>query len=164
MGGIILVFALSGFFLGKVLVETLKPEPIVAAQIGATGPMGQAIETDEGSETKEAGDGKTWFYDLPPVVANLDEPGATRYVRMALTLEILDSLDRKDGEPMLEEKDPHMRNWLTIYLSSLSLDDARGEKNLKRIQSHMLEELNQILFPNAQPQISSILLKDFAIQ
>ena len=55
MGGIILVFALSGFFLGKVLVETLKPEPIVAAQIGATGPMGQGIDTGRIPNPKSLG-------------------------------------------------------------------------------------------------------------
>ena len=43
-------------------------------------------------------------------------------------------------------------------------DEARGEKNLKRIQSQVLEEFNQMLFPNEKPQVSHILLKDFAIQ
>jgi flagellar FliL protein len=161
MGGIILLFALSGFFLGKVLVETLKADPIVAAQIAGMSPSGLS----EAAPKQEAvGDEKTWFYDLLPVVANLDDPGATRYIRTTLTLEIYDSLDQDEGEEMLKKKAPHMRNWLTIYLASLSLDEAHGEKNLKRIQSHVLEEFNQMLFPNETPQISHILLKDFAIQ
>ena len=161
MGGIILTFALSGFFLGKVLVDALQPEPIVAAQIAGMSQSGQSETTPE----QEAVDGgKTWFYDLLPVVANLDEPGATRYIRTTLTLEIYDALDQDDGKELFEKKAPHMRNWLTIYLASLSLDDARGEKNLKRIQAQVLEEFNQMLFPNEKPQVSHILLKDFAIQ
>jgi flagellar basal body-associated protein FliL len=161
MGSIILVFALSGFFLGKVLVETLQAEPIMAAQIAGMSQSGQS-ETTPDQEIVDGG--KTWFYDLLPVVANLDEPGATRYIRTTLTLEIYDALDEDKGKELLKEKAPHMRNWLTIYLASLSLDDARGEKNLKRIQSHVLEEFNQMLFPNEKPQVSHILLKDFAIQ
>ncbi|MCP4452090.1 MAG: flagellar basal body-associated FliL family protein [Planctomycetes bacterium] len=142
-------------------MDTLRPEPIVAAQIAGTAPSG----TSEAPPEEEAVDaGKTWFYDLLPVVANLDEPGATRYIRTTLTLEIFDSLDKDEGENLLEKKAPHMRNWLTIYLASLTLDDARGENNLKRIQSHVLEEFNQMLFPNEKPQVSHILLKDFAIQ
>lgn len=162
VGGIVLVFALAGFFLGKVLVETLRPEPIVAAQVA--GMMGAQQTAGSGTEEDIVETEKTWFYNLEPVVANLDEPGATRYVRTTLTLEIYNSLSKKDGTELLEEKAPHMRNWLAIYLASLSLDDARGERNLKRIQSQVLEEFNQILFPNAQPLIGRILLKDFAIQ
>jgi flagellar basal body-associated protein FliL len=164
MGGIVLVFALSGFFLGKVLVETLKPVPIVAAQIAGTSQSQPgAGETDP--EQKPVGSGETWFYKkLEAVVANLDEPGATRYVRTTLTLEIFSSLDEKEGRALLESKTPHLRNWLTIYLASLSLDDARGEKNLKRIQSDVLDAFNQKLFPDGQPHIGRILLEDFAIQ
>ena len=161
MGGVILVFALSGFFLGEVLVETLRPEPIVAAQmVGPSLPGLVAPQSEEGTPDP----GKTWFYDLDPVVANLDEPGATRYIRTSLTLEVFDSLNEKDGRALLKEKSPHLRNWLAIYLASLSLEDARGERNLRRMQSDVLEEFNQILFPNALPHVNHILLKDFAIQ
>ncbi len=163
MAGIVLIFALAGFFLGKVLVETLKPEPIVAAQITGNSESQQEQDGQPKQPIVESTD--TWFYkDLKAVVANLDEPGATRYVRTTLILEIHNSLEQKDGEVLLEEKTPHLRSWLTIYLASLSLDDAQGEKNLKRIQSDILESFNQKLFPNGQPQIRRILLSDFAIQ
>ncbi len=162
MGSIILVFALAGFSLGKILVETLKPVPIVAAQIA-----GNTKSQPETPKPKQPiiGSEKTWFYkDLEAVVANLDEPGATRYVRTTLTLEISNALDEKEGRTLLESKTPHLRNWLTIYLASLSLDDALGEKNIKRIQSDVLDAFNQKLFPDGQPQISRILLDEFAIQ
>lgn len=166
MAGIILVFALAGFFLGEVLVETLQPEPIVASQFVEDGPSlsGQqaASPNQDTSDNEDPGD--TWFYELAPLTANLDEPGATRYVRAALTLEMLDSLDPKEGKDLLDEKAPHMRNWLAIYMASLSLEDAQGERNLRRIQSDVLVEFNQILFQNDKPHVNYILLKDFAIQ
>jgi len=160
-GGIILVFALSGFFLGEVLVKTLRPDPMVAAQFLNSS---QSEQSAQASEEDSSDPGKTWFYDLEPVVANLDEPGATRYIRATLKLEILNSLTEKEGEELLKEKAPHLINWLSIYLASLSLEDARGERNLRRMQSDVLVEFNQILFPNAKPHVNHILFKGFSIQ
>ena len=33
-------------------------------------------------------EGEAWYFNLDPVVANLDEPGATRYIRTAFILEM----------------------------------------------------------------------------
>jgi flagellar basal body-associated protein FliL len=63
-----------------------------------------------------------------------------------------------------EEKKPTLTNWLTIYLAGLTLEDIRGDKNLRRIQSQILDAFNEQLFPDAKPQIKHILFKEFAIQ
>ncbi|GAH72149.1 unnamed protein product, partial [marine sediment metagenome] len=110
------------------------------------------------------GSQKTWYYELEPVVANLDVPGITRYVRAAITLEISAEVDQEKGIAFLEEKKPVLTNWLTIYLASLTLEDIRGDRNLRRIQSQILDSFNEKLFPDARPQIKHILFKEFAIQ
>ena len=94
MVAVILIFALSGFLLAKVLIETLRPEPMVDTQVVGASPSGQSA-----SEPKQVrpGSDKTWFYDLDPMVANLNEPGATRYVSTTLTLEISESLNEERG-------------------------------------------------------------------
>lgn len=159
MGGIILVFAIAGFFLGKILVDAIKPAPIVDTQVTDTSQ--QPVEDDIDEADKE----KTWYYtELSPVVANLDEPGATRYIRVTLTLEIYDKLPEKEGKALIELKTPLLIDWLTKYLASLSLDDARGEKNIKRIQADVVEAFNQMLFPNGQPRVARVLFQGFAIQ
>lgn len=106
----------------------------------------------------------TWFYDLEPVVANLDVPGVTRYVRVSLKLEMSSKVDQKKGENFLAGKMPIMANWLNIYLASLNLDDVRGEHNLQRIQSHILRAFNDQLFPQQEPQILGILFREFNVQ
>ena len=116
------------------------------------------------ADDSATGSQKTWYYDLEPVVANLDEPGVTRYVRATLTLQINSQLGEKKGTALLEEKKPVLTNWLTIYLASLSIKDIRGDKNLKRIQSQILDAFNEKLFPDARPQIEHILFKEFAVQ
>ena len=57
-----------------------------------------------------------------------------------------------------------MTNWLTIYLASLGIDETRGDKNLKRIQSQITDTFNEKLFPDAKPQIEGILFREFAVQ
>jgi flagellar basal body-associated protein FliL len=107
---------------------------------------------------------KTWYYHLEPVVANLDVPDVTRYVRVSLTLEISPEVSEKKGVAFIDERKPILTNWLTIYLSSLSLEDIRGDRNLKRIQSQVLDTFNEKLFPNSKPQIKCVLFKEFAVQ
>jgi flagellar basal body-associated protein FliL len=105
-----------------------------------------------------------WYYDLEPVVANLDEPNVTRYVRAVLTLEMSADVDEKKGRTFLDEKKPVLTNWLSIYLASLSIEDIRGERNLKSIQSQILDVFNEKVFPNSKPQIKQVLFREFAIQ
>ena len=78
------------------------------------------------------GSDKTWYYELDPVVANLNEPSVTRYVRAVFILEISSEIDRKKGTAFLEEEEPILIDWLTVYLSSMGLEDIRSDKNLLR--------------------------------
>jgi flagellar basal body-associated protein FliL len=118
----------------------------------------------DNTDLSAGGSQKTWYYDLEPVVANLDVPGITRYVRAAITLEISAAVDREKGGAFLEEKKPLLKSWLTIYLASLTLEDTRGDRNLRRIQSQILDSFNDKLFPDSKPQIKHIFFKEFAIQ
>jgi flagellar basal body-associated protein FliL len=105
-----------------------------------------------------------WYFNLDPVVANLDEPGATRYVRAAFTLEMPAELSIEKGTAFLEQKKPLITNLLTIYLAGLNIDSIRGDKNLKRIQSDLCDLFNERLYPNSKPMIKRILIKEFAVQ
>ena len=107
---------------------------------------------------------ETWYFDLEPVVANLNEPGATRYVRAALTLEVSGEISVEEGTALLEQKKPLLTNVLTIYLAGLSVETTRGDTNLKRIQAEIGDAFNERLFPGKKPLIKGILIKEFAVQ
>jgi flagellar basal body-associated protein FliL len=113
---------------------------------------------------KASGAGPSGYYDLEPVVANLNEPGVTRYVRVTLTLEIDSQLAEKDGITFLEQRKPLLKNWLTLFIANLTLEDIRGERNLRQVQNQIAETFNQGLFPNAQPCVKRILFKELSIQ
>jgi flagellar basal body-associated protein FliL len=107
----------------------------------------------------------SWSYDkIEPVLANLDEPGVTRYVRVTVTLEMSPDMDKAKGEEFLTARQMVLRDWMTTYFAGLSLEDCRGTRNLSRIKKEVVENFNKILFPDSRPFVESVLFKEFAVQ
>ncbi|MHC4622282.1 MAG: flagellar basal body-associated FliL family protein [Planctomycetota bacterium] len=159
MAVVVALSAGAGFAIGRLFAASRRP---VATEPSQQKDPKQAEEPqpDRSAVNPE----KVWFYDLEPVVANLDVPGVTRYVRATLTLAISSQIEQEQGVTLLEEKKRLLTNWLTIYLASLTLEDTRGDRNLRRIQSQMLDAFNEKLFPDTKPLVENILFKEFAVQ
>jgi flagellar basal body-associated protein FliL len=159
---VVIVGAGAGFGLGRLLGASGANETAQFPEGGQAQTENLKPDTTDSTGAKSQG---TWYYDqFEPVVANLDEPSVTRYVRLTLIMEIDAQVDKKKGTAFIEEKKHLLTNWLTIYLAGLSLEDIRGDKNLKRIQSEIADAFNEKLFPDARPQIKRVLFKEFAIQ
>ncbi len=156
---VVVLFAGAGFGLSRLVTGSETTETAGASE------QDQSVQVEDLTVDGSAADSqKTWYYNLEPVVANLDVPEATRYIRVSLTLDISSEVDEKKGVAFIDERKPLLTSWLTVYLSSLSLEDIRGDKNLRRIQSQVLDTFNEKLFPDSKPQIKHILFKEFAIQ
>jgi flagellar basal body-associated protein FliL len=150
---------------GKAGPAPVEPAP-AAEEVKAEEPKkAERPAKDKQPEAQKPGKpGEVWYYDLDPVVANLNEPGATRYVRAALTLEMSPAIAPDKGAALLAQKKPLLTNLMTIYLAGLSVDATRGDKNLKRIQSELTDTFNEKMFPDSAPLIKGILIKEFAVQ
>ena len=159
MAAVVLICAGSGFLLGRLFTGSPVTGIAEASQENQTAREPDLLVDDSAPDSTQ-----TWFYDLAPVISNLDEPGATRYVRAILTLEVTSSVSQKEATRLFQEKAPILTDWLTIFLASLSIEDTRGDKKLKRIQSQILDAFNEELFPDQKPKIKHILFKEFAIQ
>ena len=175
IAAIVLVAAGAGIGLGRLFAGNSKPksaeeassskEPAAKAEVEAAAEHGAAKQAEQLKPDKPgAAKEDSWYYNLDPVVANLDEPGATRYVRAALTLEMSPEISAEKGAAFMEQKKPLLTNLLTIYLAGLNIEATRGDKNLKRIQSDICDTFNERLFPNGKPLIKRILIKEFAVQ
>ena len=136
-------------------------------------PEAKETQPDDGStEDKAISDMLTdkpkgenlWSYDLEPVIANLDEPGVTRYARVTITLQLDPQMDQEKGTAFLEGKKAVLVDWLTTYIAGLSLERVRGTRNLSRIKKEVRDSFNELLFPQSKPFIRDILFKEFAIQ
>ena len=153
---VVVIFAGAGFILGRSFAGSRTPQTPGASE------QDQPAQAEK-LEAKGSTD-DTWYYDLEPVIANLDVANVTRYVRASLILEISSEVDEKKGRLFLDEKIPILTNWLTVYLASLGLDDIRGDSSLKRIQSQVLDAFNEKLFTDSKAKIKRILFKEFAVQ
>ena len=156
IGLIAVSFAGAGFTVGRIFGGSST------AQTPGTSENGQNY--DSKAKDSEDSEKNSWYYHMAPVIANLNVSDVTRYVKTSLILEISDEVDQKKFTAYLDEKQPILTNWLTVYLASLGLDDIRGDNNLKSIQAHILDAFNEKLFPDSKPQIKHILFKEFAVQ
>jgi flagellar basal body-associated protein FliL len=155
VGGTVVVLATAGFLVGRMFGTRGQAQTAAAA----SEPEPLLKDVDPKDQKKEG-----WFYELEPVVASLNEPGVTRYVRITLTLEVISDWSLEEAKPILDQKKPLLKHWLTLYLSNQTIEDTRGKTNLLRLQSNISDIFNQGLFPNAQPRIMTVLFKEFAIQ
>jgi len=157
MAVVVIVCAAAGLGLSKLKARSDKNAEPQQAQ-----PAEQ--QKPQQNNSPQTGPLKTWYYDeLEPVVANLDEPNATRYIRVTITLEMNTPSDKElEIRELIKNKKDVLANWLTIYLGSLKIDDCSG-KNKHRLQSEILNAFNEKLFPHAKPKIENILLTEFVI-
>jgi flagellar basal body-associated protein FliL len=156
-----IICAGAGFGLGRLFGSSSTTGTAQTAKDKSTEHQDMTVNPSDltGAESKG-----TWYYNLEPVVANLNEPSVTRYVRATLIMEVDAQIDKKKGTALFEDKKPLLTNLLTIYLASLTLEDIRGDTSLKRIQSQLVDSFNEKLFPDTRPQIKRVLFKEFAVQ
>jgi flagellar basal body-associated protein FliL len=156
---VVVVCAGAGFGLGRLLASPAPSNTAEPSQQDQPAPA-ENVEADNSSTDSQEG----WYYPLEPVIACLDEPHATRYIRLKLMLKMSSELSAREGAALLGEKMPVLINWLSIYLAGLTIDDIRGEKNQRRMQLQILDAFNEKLFVDAKPQIKKILFKELVVQ
>lgn len=163
--GIVLGGAVGGFALAQLLVSS-----------GPKQAKADVVEENPADffEKQGASDKDSWEYDLKAVIGNLDEPGVTRYLRVTATLVMSPEMDETKGTLFLggaEDEslgDPGKKgvlaDFLSDYISGLSLERVRGQKNRRRIKQELTEGFNELLFPDSKPYVKTVLLKEFAVQ
>ena len=155
---VVILFAGSGFVLGRLFAGPNAPETTEPAQENT---QEEELVPDD-LKTNPKG---TWYYnDLESVVVNPDEPGATRFVRVGLILEISSALSSERAKGIIDAKKPPLINWLNLYFKSLTLAEMENDRDMRRIQSQICDSFNEILFPDTKPQIKKILIREFNIQ
>ena len=157
LGAVVVAGATGGFALSQLLGgQPASPAPTDKAQ----------EEQEKIFDPAAATPGqKSWPYDkLDPIVANLDEPGVTRFVRVSVILEMSPQMDPVKGPEFLDEKKVLLQDWLTTYFAGLSLDDVRGSRSLNRIKREIQDQVNQLLFGHDKSYVERVLFKEFAVQ
>ncbi len=156
--GVFIAAIVGGFS----LAQLIGPNPLKPTEAKASIEEAETFDEMIANTAKNA---KIWYYDIePPVLANLNEPGVTRMIRAAITLELSPKMSQEKGELFLDEKTRVLRGFLTTYLANLTLEQVRGSRNLTRIQNEVKEHFNELLFPESKPYVTGVILGDFIIQ
>jgi flagellar basal body-associated protein FliL len=154
---VVLAGGVGGFTLSVMMAGSASPEPNMAQATPVEPAFDPLIAKTDAQ--------KSWLYTkMDSIVANLDEPGVTRYVRVSIILELSPKLDSINGEVFLEEKKIVLQDWMTTYLAGLSLEDVRGSRNLNRIKREVLDQFNKLLFGPDKAYVEKVLFKEFAVQ
>ena len=180
MAVVVAVLAGPGFVLGRLFARTPSSDTAPSSQgnkqaenpktekTPAEKPKSEKekTQTEKKPSEKSGPESKdTWYYnDLEAVVVNPDEPGATRFVRIGVTLEMSAELTKEKAKEVIDAKKPPLINWLNLYFKSLTLGEMQNDKDVKRILSQICDAFNEILFPDAKPQIKQVLIREFNIQ
>ena len=159
LGVIVPLCAGGGYFLGR----------IIAAGNDVSADAAAVEEEDEEPDyvkmlNTKAKETNTWVFDVPPVVANLMDPGARRYLRAGFKLEMSGQFDPVGGEAHMTKHIHKLINWIMNYVSNLTVSELQGEKNLKRVLAHVKDGLNELLFPDVKPLVIDVLFSERAIQ
>lgn len=156
--GILLAAIVGGFS----LAQLIGPNALTPSEAKADM---EKVETFNEMMENTSGDEKIWYYDIePPILSNLNEPGVTRMLRAAITLELSPKMSPEKGEAFLEEKTRVLRGFTTTYLAELTLEQVRGSRNLTRLQNELKEHFNELLFPESKPYVTGVIFRDFIIQ
>ena len=142
----------------------------LAAKI-ATGPVAEAEpeeveKIDDQAEkllAKEAAD-NDWTYSLPSTIANLDEPGASRYVRAEFNLLISAELDTIKGTEFFDSKKSEINDQLLRYLAGKTLEEVRGRRNQDQMKLEIRDFCNNMFFKDSKPYVKDVLIQTFNIQ
>ncbi len=141
---------------------------------------GPKTESDGHSGGTKSGPGKVKSFTMPAqedtvflpfgepgkdqsVVVNLDEGRMSRYLRIAISLQIPKSQE-ETFKKLIEAKKIVLRNWLLSKISDLDLDDIRGAAGQNRLRREIREQFNAVLCPDGYDQIYDVLFEEFNVQ
>ncbi|MBN1124145.1 MAG: flagellar basal body-associated FliL family protein [Sedimentisphaerales bacterium] len=163
MGAMVLAGLLGGFALAQLLAGS-DPTPPQNQNAGdSKDPV--PIKTFDDLLSENPDQEMSWPYEIQePIIANLDEPGVTRYIRASITLQVSSEMNKENGPVFLQEKELVIRDTIHAFFSDLSLEDVRGRRNIERIKKQIREIINEQLFSESKPFILEIYFREFAVQ
>ncbi len=95
--------------------------------------------------------------EFRPIIANLRDPGAGRYVKVTLWLEV----PGEEQAARIEELRVLIRDAVLIYFTELKVEDTVGADAKDKIRKDLLERINQVVGPGL---VRRLFFTEFVIQ
>lgn len=96
--------------------------------------------------------------EMDPIIANLNDPQAGRYVKVTIHLEAKD----EETLPEVQGAIVPVRNRLLIYFSNLTAADTEGADKKEEIRGQVLELVNEVL--GGGHKVRRVFYSEFVVQ
>lgn len=94
---------------------------------------------------------------VDPIVANLSDETASRFVKVGLQLELVD----EETRPVVEGSLVPIRNEILLHLSGLTSEDIAGSDNKQKIRGELLKKVQETL---GTEDVRRIFFTEFVVQ
>ncbi|MEO2014538.1 MAG: flagellar basal body-associated FliL family protein [Fuerstiella sp.] len=105
----------------------------------------------------------TAFVPFDAVVVNLDEGQLTRYLQVAVTLQVPKE-EEESIKLKIEEKKAVLKNWLINQISDKNREEIRGGAGQDRLRREVRDQFNSVLFPDGYDRIYNVLFDEYNVQ
>ena len=146
---------------------------------GAAAPKSEAAHEAQHEAPKEAKSGPEpmpYSYAIKDRVVNLADPGARRYLKVSVSLDVLErsaEAAKRKAPPSAEEQkkfqeefkslfDAKVNDVLTTVLSSKRVDEVTSNDGRERLREELKEKINALM-PKDE-QVGKVYLTDFIVQ
>jgi flagellar FliL protein len=157
-----------GFFL-LTKFGVLGTPPTAAPKVEANAPQQTAANTAPAAQAKPseqeiapsatpvAAEGESILVELKPFVVNLQDERRSRYLRIAIQLEIVGA----KWEEELQKRLPQVRNRLLFLLSNKTVDEISSVDGKYRLQEEIVQHVNETL---GKAIVQKTYFTDFIVQ
>ena len=116
------------------------------------------IKPVENSEFANGKKEEVLYYDLTPIVVNLDTRNkASKFLKISITLKFNNNNSLEEAKKL----EPSLRNEYFTFLRQLRPSDVVGSISIYRLKNSLYKRTNKILYP---AEISDLLIEDILVQ
>lgn len=135
---------------------------VVAIAGGAAAPMAFASKP-KGDKPKAKGEAKTAVVPFGEVVVNLAEERQQRYLRTKVAL-LVEADGEKEVTDLVAKKKAAVKSAMIVHLSGKVTKDVSGSVGIQRMQRELLERVEEVLYPDGNSRVRSVLFEEYVVQ
>lgn len=118
---------------------------------------------DAAAAKKEKKDAKTAIVPFGDITVNLSEERPARYLRLKAAF-LVDAEAEKEVTAEVTKKKAAVKSALIAHLAGKTVKDVSGASGVTRTQRELLEKVEDVLYPDGNSKIKSVLFEEYVIQ